>query len=370
MIGRKIVHLCYLLDDNQTYLRTKRFFYGLLSDPTSPMRTRFDVTMIVLVIASVSILVYEIKQDLGWFGDAFEIFIVTVFIIEYLLRAWIYNDSRSIIIEQYEQAEFVHAEFHIAPALKKVLREKWRYATSPLAIIDLLAILPSLRGVRFLRIFLLFRLFKLFRYASNVSEFAKVLAEKRFELATLGLIAGFIVLASSTAIYVLEGGLDGSQIDTLYDAVYWSLVTVSTVGYGDIIPHSPEGRFVAMILIVSGIGFISFFTSIIVSAFAAKLNTLREQRLFAELGRFQDFTLICGYGRVGEVVVEKLAAEKAHLLVLEKELEKVELARSAGYLALQGDASDNALLERLHIQDSIKTVVCSTGDDVVNVFIT
>ena len=370
MISKKIVRLCYFLDDSPRYRQVKQFFYRLLSDPHSRMRSYFDATMIVLVIVSVSLLIYQIKQDLGWFGNAFEIFIVTVFITEYLLRAWVYNDSRSIIIERFERAEFMHANFRIAPALREVINQKWRYASSPLAIIDLLAILPSFRGVRVLRIFLLFRLFKLFRYASSVNEFAKVLAEKRFELATLGLFAGFIVIASSTAIYVLEAGLPESRINTLYDAVYWSVVTISTVGYGDIIPQTPEGRFVAMVLIVSGIGVISFFTSIIVSSFAEKLRTLREHRVFAELRRAHDFTVVCGYGRVGEVVVKKLAAENAHFLILDKDPDKVELARAAGYLALQGDAASNDLLEQLRIQEAVRAIVCTTGDDVVNVFIT
>lgn len=98
MISKKIVRLCYFLDDSPRYHQAKQFFYRLLSDPHSSMRTYFDVTMIVLVIVSVSLLIYQIKQYLGWFGNAFEIFIVTVFISEYLLRAWVYNDSRAIII--------------------------------------------------------------------------------------------------------------------------------------------------------------------------------------------------------------------------------------------------------------------------------
>jgi voltage-gated potassium channel len=370
VISKKIVRLCYFLDGSPRYCQVKQFFYGLLSDPHARMRSYFDASMIVLVIASVALLVYQIEHDLGWLGNAFEIFIVTVFITEYLLRAWVYNDSRSIIIERFERAEFMHTSFRVTPALGEVIRQKWLYVSSPLAIIDLLAILPSFRGVRVLRIFLLFRLFKLFRYASSVSEFTKVLAEKRFELATLGLFAGFIVIASSTAIYVLEAGLPESSIDTFFDAVYWSLVTVSTVGYGDIIPETAEGRFVAMALIVSGIGVMAFFTSIIVSSFTEKLRTLREHRVFADLRHSRDFTVVCGYGRVGEVVVEKLVAENARFLILEKDPNKIERARAAGYLALQGDATSNELLERLHIEQAVRAVICTTGDDVVNVFIT
>ena len=367
--SKKIVRLCYFLDDSPRYRRVKHFFCRLLSDPHARMRTYFDATMIVLVILSVSLLIYQVEHELGWFGNAFEIFIVTVFITEYLLRAWVYNDSRTIVIEHFERAEFMHTSFRIAPAMGEVISQKWRYVSSPLAIIDLLAILPSFRGVRVLRIFLLFRLFKLFRYASSVSEFAKVLAEKRFELATLGMFAGFIVIASSTAIYVLEAGLPESRIDTFFDAIYWSLVTVSTVGYGDITPETPEGRFVAMVLILSGIGVIAFFTSIIVSSFAEKLRTLREHWVLAELRRFDDFTVICGYGRVGEVVVKKLVAESAHFLILEKDPDKVERARAAGYFALQGDATSNELLARLRIEEAVRAIVCTTGDDAVNVFI-
>jgi voltage-gated potassium channel len=92
--------------------------------------------------------------------------------------------------------------------------------------------------------------------------------------------------------------------------------------------------------------------------------------VFAELRRAHDFTVVCGYGRVGEVVVEKLAAENAYFLILDKDPDKVELARASGYLALQGDASSNDMLERLRIQEAVRAIVCTTGDDVVNVFIT
>jgi voltage-gated potassium channel len=370
LLSKEIVRFSYFLDDSDRYKAVKRFFFDLLVEPQSNLRAYFDISMIVLVLASVSLLVYEIKNDLGLFGDMFEAFIVSLFISEYLLRAWVYNDSHRIVIEHYERAKFLHARFRLQPALRDIIKKKWEYIASPLAIIDLLAILPSFRSVRILRIFLLFRLFKLFRYASSVSEFAKVLSEKRFEIYTLGIFTGFLVLASSTAIYVFEGELPASHITSFFDAVYWSLVTISTVGYGDIIPRSPEGRFVTMILILSGIGVISFSTSIIVSAFSGKLHSLREHRVLAEISKVRDLTVVCGYGRIGQVVVEKIAPERKRLLIVETDANKVELARSAGYLVLHGDASDNSLLERLQIRDHVQTIVCTTGDDVANVFIT
>jgi len=370
MIAKKLVRLCYYLDDSLRYRQTKAFFRDLLFDPQCRLRGYFDLGMTAVVISSVSLLIYEVDHDLGTFGDLFEAFVVTLFVTEYLLRLWVYSDTCRIIIEHYERAEFLNTRFRLGPAVREALKKKWDYVTTPLAIIDLLAILPSFRGVRLLRVFLLFRLFKLFRYANSVNEFAKVLSEKRFELATLSIVAGFVVVASSTAIYVFESDSPDTEIHNIVDALYWSIVTVSTVGYGDIVPHTPEGRFIAIVLIVSGLGVISFFTSIVVSAFAVKLRTLREDRVLAEMRRISNLTVICGYGRVGEVVVEKLAADKERLLIIDKDPDKVDQARAAGHLVLEGDASSNDLLERLRIQDHVKTIVCTTGDDVVNVFIT
>lgn len=179
LLSRALIQLSYTLEDSDRYRRTKVFFYDLLENPRARIRTYFDVFMILLVVSTVWLLIYEVRNDLGLFDDVFEGVAVTIFILEYLLRFWIFNDSHQIILKHYERAEFINERFRVWPALREIFLKKIEYVTSPLAIIDLLAIIPSYRPLRFLRIFLLFRLFKLFRYTRSISEFVKVLSEKR-----------------------------------------------------------------------------------------------------------------------------------------------------------------------------------------------
>ena len=106
-LSRYLVQFCYELEDSTRYKRSKQFFYDLIENPRSRMRPYFDLGMILLVISSVYLIIYEVRHDLGTFGRIFEWFAVSVFLLEYLLRLWLYNSSHKIIIEHYEKAEFV-----------------------------------------------------------------------------------------------------------------------------------------------------------------------------------------------------------------------------------------------------------------------
>jgi voltage-gated potassium channel len=370
VFSRQVIKLCYDMAASVRYGGLKRRVSDLLENPKAPIRPYFDIFMIGLVLSSVWLLIYGVKHDLSYFSDLFEKFVVSVFIIEYLLRFWIFNNSHEVIIAAYERAEFINEPFRLGPALWHALKAKLRYTVQPLAIIDLLAIIPSYRPLRFLRIFLLFRIFKLFRYTRSISEFVKVLSEKRIELLTLFIIMAFITFTAATALFFFESEQQGRQVDSFFDSIYWAMVTMSTVGYGDITPQTPEGRMVALLLIVAGLGVISFFTSIIVSAFGEKINEIRTHRMFSEVERKRVDTLICGFGRIGQVVAERLQRDRCLFVVVDPVEEHVEQARRRGYLAVQGDGENNELLLNLGIENRISRLLCLTGDDVVNVYIT
>jgi voltage-gated potassium channel len=365
-----LVQFSFFLEDSQGYGEAKAFARNLLDNPRYPYKRYFDLGMIVLVLVSVALLVYAVDNPVQTWMLWVEDFAVTVFIIEYLARLWIVGDIHRTVIEHLRQAEFLHLTFKLRTALFEVARIKWNYITSPLAIIDLLAILPSYRPVRLLRIFLLFRLFKLFRYSRSVHGMAEVLAEHRFEFFILAFFMVFVVIAGASAIFVFEGAMPQSTINSFFDALYWAMVTLSTVGYGDITPHTPEGRVVAIVLIVSGIGVLAFTTSIVVAAFQEKLGELREHRVLSELERGARFTVICGFGEVGQVVAFRLAEARQRFMVIDLEEERIRLATKRGYLAMRGDAADNELLEAIGVRDRVHTLVCATNDDVKNVFIT
>lgn len=370
-LTRYIVQRCYDLEDSPRYKRAKEFIYDLLENPRAPVRPYFDVFMILLVLSSVYLLIYEVRRDLGAFGANFELVAVSIFITEYLLRLWIYSDGHRIIIDHYEKSQFIGQPFRIWPALREVAASKWDYMTTPLAVIDLLAIIPSYRPLRFLRLFLLFRLFKLFRYARSINEFVKVLSEKRFELYTLGIFIAFMVFTAASAIFFFEARGEGGEIDDFFDGIYWAIVTLSTVGYGDITPQTPEGRIVTLVLIMTGIGVIAFITSVIVAAFSEKMGELRDNRVFAELEKKKGkHTIICGFGRMGRVVADQLAAEKKHFVVIELDEADAAQAKQLGYLVIIGNAEKNELLEKAGVGDRAERILCLTGSDVTNVYIT
>ncbi len=369
-LAQLLVRLAYRLQASERYGRLKGFFHKLLTDPRSQRRALFDIFMIVLVLASVMVLIYEVRHPLGPWSDVFESLVVGVFVTEYLLRLWLHDDSHTILIEHWERAELMGLPFSVGPALWAVLRQKLAYVSSPIALVDLLAILPSYRPLRFLRLFLLFRLLKLFRYTRSLGAFGEVLVEKRFELYTLSLFVGSVVLIATVAIYLFEAEAPGSQVKTLMDALYWSVITVTTVGYGDIVPITTEGRVVAMVLVFAGIGVISFATSIIVMAFHEKMRELRDNRVYAEVERESDITIVCGFGRIGQVVAERLAAAREPFVIIDRDIESVELARRRGFPAIAGDATDTALLGNLGLGRQASRILCLTHDDVSNVYIT
>lgn len=365
-----IVRFAYFLKTSQRYQNTKRFFYDLFENPNGKYNSYVAFFIIGLVLLSVFFLVSEIDNQISPLSEIIEQGILYTFTVEYLIRLWLATDSHKVILEQYEKALYLNIRFPVFRTLAAVLRGKLRYMMTPMAIIDLLAILPSYETFRFLRIFMVFRLLKLFRHFHSIKIFVSILANKRFELYTLGIFLGFLIFVGSIVIYLFESHAAGGQIKNLFDGLYWTVVTVATVGYGDITPHTTGGRLVAMVLIFSGIGVLSFFTSIMVSGFSEEINRLRENRAYIEINRYDEFIILCGFGRVGQHIAKQLEKDKLKFLIIDTVEQNVLKAQELGYMALLEDASKNGVLEKARINDGASSVLCATDDDVINVYVT
>ena len=370
MLTRLIIYVACFLKTSPYYKNTKRFFYDLLENPDSRIKSRFDVVMICLILFSVFLLIYEVDIRLTRIDELIEQVLIALFIIEYLLRVWLYNDVHKIILAQHEKAVYLNSPFRWGEVIRLILSKKIEYMVTPLAVIDLLAILPSYRPLSVLKVLLIFRLFKLFRYFKSLKLFAEVLDSKRFELYTLAVLLGFLIFIGSTGIYFFEHHANGKQVGDLFDAVYWSIVTVSSVGYGDIAPQTTGGRLVAMALILTGLVVISFFISIIVSAVNDRMHGLRENSIYAELKRHESFVIICGFGRVGRHIALQLQKHQQHFVIIDNKEVNALKARRLGYLVIHADASKNDVLINVGINNRAAAVLCTTGDDVVNVYIT
>ena len=235
-----------------------------------------------------------------------------------------------------------------------------------MSIIDLLAILPSYRPLRVLRFFLLFRLFKVFRYTKSLNFLMHVFVEKRFEFLTLLVMFAFMVFFAATSLYIFEGAGENPKLESFFDAIYWSVITITTVGYGDISPQTTEGQFITIVLIITGIGIISFMTSIMTTAMTEKLYEAKSQYVVSEVGKLKHYILLCGYGKMGKVLSQLLRKEGWNVLVIDRTDERVEEAKLEKFLALNADASDTEVLKELEVAKKVQYVALLSDDDAFN----
>lgn len=371
MLKKMIVKFAFFLNSSDTYKRVKETASNLLQNQDYQYKKYFDIFMISLIVVSITILVYEVKHEVPEWVDFFDIYVVTmIFTLEYFARLWVYNDWHILVVKEYGEAKFLNRKFSLRKVTKKILKGKVEYLLSPTAIIDLLAILPAYRPLRVLRIFVLFRVFKLLRYTKSINQFLSVLSSKKFELFTLLFLLMFITITAGIAIYVFEEQSNDS-VNSLFDALYWALITISTVGYGDISPVTPEGRVVSMAIIVTGIAMISFVTSVIVSSFSEKLTELKENRLVEEINKNEEFMIICGYGQMTRMFLKHYAKEyDGRYIILEKNKDKLEDAIRDGYSAIQDDATRHDVISKFNTDYAKITLLALTSSDIANIYIT
>ncbi len=364
-----LVKFAYSLSSSKKYKSFKRDVWEVLEDLDSPKKRNFDLFMIILVLVTIFIMIYEIKHYVPPYIYAIEIIAIVIFIIEWLGRFWVSSDFHQMIIEKYEQIQLRSKKISTWILLKDAFIKKLGFVFSPMSIVDLLAILPFYRPLRILRFFLLFRLFKIFRYTQNMNFLFKVFVEKKFEFVTLIILFSFLVFFASTIIYVFEGSGENDNINSFYDAIYWAVVTITTVGYGDISPSTSEGRFATMLLIVSGLGILAFTTSIVTTAMTEKLEQIKENNILTQASKLKNFVLICGYGKMGMVFAEEFKEAKENFVIVDIDNEAIFKANEKNYLALRQDASDPQALEELNIKNNAKYVLAMTNDDALNLSI-
>ncbi len=371
MGGKWIVDASYFLQSNHPYRNVKNSVYNLLENNHYRYKKLFDMFMIGLIFLSVYILIRQVKHELsdGWiFFNNYAISLI--FLVEYLLRLWVHGDTSKIIIERYEHDLFLHRPFSVWKAFKAVAIKKFEFIRSPSAIIDLLAILPFFHELRMLRIFILFRVVKLFRYAKSLRRLVSILSSKKFEFITLIIFTLIVIFIASVLIYVMEANNPKSPVNTLFDAVYWSVVTIFTVGYGDIIPVTSEGRIVAMVIIMLGIAVISFATSIVVSAFTEKLDEIKKEKWVDDVTRLKRFYLICGFSPLSLEVIRRLSKGSIPIVILENDPILYAQAKGHGFMALEYNPSSMETYTHLKINFShqIEAILLLQESDVENVF--
>lgn len=216
----------------------------------------FIIVLIILnAIAFAADTVPELADRYAVEFEVFNIFSVIVFTIEYVLRVW-------------SAVEI--------PMLSRLPRwqARLRFATRPMMIIDLLAFFPWYlhwmlpMDLRVLRVFRLFRLLKLVRYSPALQTLGRVIADEYRALLGALLVILVLLLFASTAMYFLEREAQPEKFGSIPDAAWWALATLTTVGYGDVVPITPWGKMLGGIVMLLGVGMIALPVAIIATGFS------------------------------------------------------------------------------------------------------
>ncbi len=238
----------------------KQRLYDLLEggNRTNFSHRLIDILLSLLIICNVlsvaleSMPLIEAAHVTGF--AIFEIFSLAVFTIEYVTRLWVCTE-------------------HLPLKRLRASEARRRYALSPFMIIDLLAILPSLlvsfigMDLRFLRIFRLLRLLKLARYSPTIITLGRVLYNERRALGAVVIIMFGLLMLSASIMTIIEAEAQPEAFGSIPASMWWALATLSTVGYGDVVPITALGRIFGGIVTLLGVAMYALPIAIIASGF-------------------------------------------------------------------------------------------------------
>ena len=244
------------------------------------------MALILLNVAAVIIeTVQPIYEKYHPFFDAFEIISVIIFSIEYIIRVW------------------------ACTALEKYKHPVWgrlKYMVSLGAIIDLLAILPFYlplimastdgRILRILRLFRLFRIFKMGRYSMAFNLISVVMKKRKAELTVSLTLLVMMLIFASTLMYYIESDANPDGFQSIPQTMWWGVATLTTVGYGDVYPITPLGKFLAGIIAILGVGLFALPAGIIASGFESELSNKKKEEGTKSENYFRDRSLwVCSF---------------------------------------------------------------------------
>ena len=230
-----------------------------------------DGFLLALIVSNIAVVILEsvasLRESYGGFFKDFELISVVIFTVEYVLRLWVCN-----VLPQYRGAF-----------------GRIKYVLSPMAIVDLMAVLPfylplfftfDLRMLRLFRLLRLLRLIKVARYSSSLRLFQQVYMMKKSELTMCFLAILFLLVIASSLIFLAENEAQPDAFSSIPESMWWGVATLTTVGYGDVVPVTSIGKFLGAIIAILGIGLFALPAGILGSGFVVAMRRQESSKFY------------------------------------------------------------------------------------------
>lgn len=305
-----------------------KFFSGYSAIKQRVFRVAYhpytEISIFVLILISVGFLVYEVAAEHSArtqkIIDIVELVLTGFFLVEYVVKFW------------------------LAPYKLRFVIKNW---------IDLLALIPFLRVFRLgrgLRLLRIFRLLRLVRVGSmlqtKISTMSSGIEQRLIEnLIVIGFMV-FAIVFGTVGIMIFEEGAD-SGYDTIGDALWWCIVTITTVGYGDMYPQTTGGRIIAGVIMFIGLSFYALLTGLVTSLLIDRFR--REEGKGMDIAGLKNHTVVCGWDDHGETIIRELLNHDVYMhVVVITEQERISISDSNVHV-IQGDFTQREVLEQARV---------------------
>ncbi len=310
-----------------------------------------DVFILSLIFFNILAIMFETVESIHLkYSTAFKIFdliSVIIFTIEYILRIW-------VSVERDDSSEF--------------FKKRVKYGFSFMAIVDLLAILPfylaflpiDMRFLRTIRLLRIIRIFKIGHYSNSLGTLGRIFKKKKADLFIGFFITVILLVVFANIIFFVEHNAQPDVFSNVFQSMWWGIITITSVGYGDMYPITTLGKFLGGLISFLGILIIAIPIGILGAAYVEDMDNKQKGKIRSI--HTEDHIIICGYTQITPEIIKDLLAEniESKIILITKKLNP----DIPGIIYVNADWTDLNVLKLVSIETAATCVIMAENIDI------